>query len=132
MGAFDDSYLRPSDIAARLALHRSQVYKLIHNGTLPHIRIGRSVRVPAPAFEAYLRSLQPPSAEVGTSSSAVTDALGEIAARLAAFQATTGRDPSAYLDAWKSGEIPDTPEHAELAIDALALRAVLQRESLAA
>jgi excisionase family DNA binding protein len=132
MGAFDDSYLRPSDIAARLALHRSQVYKLIHNGTLPHIRIGRSVRVPAQAFEAYLRSLQEAPPRDPGAGGAAANAPGEVASRLAAFQAATGRDPSAYLDAWKSGEIPDTPEHAELAIDALALRAVLQRESLAA
>ena len=54
MSTFEDSYLKPSDIARRLSLHRSQVYKLIKDGTLPHIRIGRSVRVPTPAFEAYL------------------------------------------------------------------------------
>jgi excisionase family DNA binding protein len=129
MNAFDDSYLRPSDIARRLALHRSQVYKLIKDGTLPHIRIGRAVRVPAPALEAYIRSLhRSPRETAGT----MTSVSGDVASRLAAFQAATGGDPSAYLDAWKSGEIADTPEHAELAIDALALRAALQRQPLAA
>lgn len=132
MSAFDDSYLKPSDIAGRLALHRSQVYKLIKDGTLPHIRIGRAVRVPAPAFEAYLRSLHASSPDTRTADRTSTDALGEIASRLAAFQAATGRDPSAYLDAWKSGEIADTPEHAELAMDALALRAAIQRRPMAA
>jgi excisionase family DNA binding protein len=134
MSAFDDSYLRPSDIARRLALHRSQVYKLIKDGTLPHIRIGRAVRVPAPAFAAYLRSLHALSGETeGAPSREAAGAPGaEVASRLAAFQAMTGRDPSAYLDAWKTGEIADTAEHAELAIDALALRAASQRRSLAA
>jgi hypothetical protein len=55
---------------------------------------------------------------------------GEIASRVAAFQAVTGRDPFAYLAAWKSGEIEDNAENAERAMDALALRAVLQRERL--
>jgi excisionase family DNA binding protein len=131
MNRFDDSYLRPSDIAQRLALHRSQVYKLIKDGTLPHIRIGRAVRVPAPAFEAYLRSLHAPGETAGADRR-MTSASGDVASRLAAFQAATGGDPSAYLDAWKSGEIADTPEHAELAIDALALRAALRRQPLAA
>jgi excisionase family DNA binding protein len=132
VNAFEDAYLKPSDIARRLALHRSQVYKLIKDGTLPHIRIGRAVRVPAPAFEAYLRSLQASSRDVGAAAQAATGAPEAIASRLAAFQAATARDPSTYLDAWKSGEIADTPEHAELAMDALALRAVLRQESAAA
>jgi excisionase family DNA binding protein len=132
MSAFDDSYLKPSDIAGRLALHRSQVYKLIKDGTLPHIRIGRAVRVPAPAFEAYLRSLHASSLEMRPADRASTDVPGAIASRLAAFQTATGRDPSAYLDAWKSGEIADIPEHAELAMDALALRAAIQRQPMAA
>ncbi len=133
MNAFDDNYLRPSDIARQLALHRSQVYKLIKDGALPHIRIGRAVRVPAPAFEAYLRSLQASSRDTGAAGRAATTSTpAEVASRLAAFQAATHRNPFAYLDAWKSGEIADTPEHAELAMDALALRAVLQRELVAA
>lgn len=132
MNAFDDSYLRPSDIAKRLALHRSQVYKLIKDGTLPHIRIGRAVRVPAPALEAYLRSSYTSPRETAGTDRSMTSASGEVASRLVAFQAATGKDPSVYLDAWKSGEIPDTPEHAELAIDALALRAALQHQPLAA
>jgi excisionase family DNA binding protein len=57
---FERAYLKPSTIAARLELHRSQVYKLIKDGTLPHIRIGRSVRVPAAALDTYLRRLKNP------------------------------------------------------------------------
>ena len=131
MSTFEDSYLKPSDIAGRLALHRSQVYKLIKDGTLPHIRIGRSVRVPAPAFEAYLRSLgAQPRADAVPTRHEHADPDGEVPSRVAAFQAVTGRDPFAYLAAWKSGEIEDNAENAEQAMDALALRAVLQREWL--
>jgi excisionase family DNA binding protein len=132
MNAFDDNYLRPSDIARRLALHRSQIYKLIKDGTLPHIRIGRAVRVPVGAFEAYLRSLHGRPHAPDATGRVAASAPGEVASRLAAFQAATGGDPFAYLDAWKSGEIADTAENAENAMDALALRAVLQRESAAA
>lgn len=131
MSTFEDSYLKPSEIAGRLSLHRSQVYKLIKDGTLPHIRIGRSVRVPAPAFEAYLRSLgAKPRTDAVPARDEHVNAHAEGSSRVAAFQAVTGRDPFAYLAAWKSGEIEDNAENAERAMDALALRAVLQRESL--
>ncbi len=126
MSTFEDSYLKPSDIAGRLSLHRSQVYKLIKDGTLPHIRIGRSVRVPAAAFEAYLRSLEAtPRADAAPTPDEHADTHGEVSSRVAAFQAVTGRDPFAYLAAWKSGEIEDNAENAERAMDALALRAAL-------
>jgi excisionase family DNA binding protein len=132
MSVFEDSYLKPSDIAERLALHRSQVYKLIKDGTLPHIRIGKAVRVPAPAYEAYLRSLHASSHDTDVANRDVGDVGAEIKSRLAGFEAQTGKDPFAYLDAWKSGAISDTPDNAERAMDALALRAVLQRESVPA
>lgn len=38
--------LRPSEVAALLALSRSEVYRLIAAGKIPSKRIGRSVRVP--------------------------------------------------------------------------------------
>jgi hypothetical protein len=44
----------------------------------------------------------------------------------------TGRTPAAFIDAWRSGEIADAPENAELAMDALALPAALRHQSLAA
>lgn len=56
----------------------------------------------------------------------------DLAARAAAFQKVTGKSPDAFVEAWEAREIPDTPENADLAMDALALRAALQRQSLAA
>jgi excisionase family DNA binding protein len=138
MSMFEETYLKPSTIAARLDVHRSHVYKLIKDGTLPHIRIGKAVRVPTPALEAYLRSQQN---DIAIGTPAVRDedrtmspALmrGEIESRLAGFEERTGQDPAGFLEAWKSGVIPDTPDNAELAIDALALRAVLQRATIPA
>ena len=38
--------LRPAEVAALLALSRSEVYRLIERGAIPAVRIGRSVRVP--------------------------------------------------------------------------------------
>jgi excisionase family DNA binding protein len=132
MSAFDDTYLKPSSIAEQLDVHRTQVYKLIKDGTLPHIRIGKSVRVPRSAFEAYLRSRHEAAGAADASGNHETtvDMRAEIESRLAGFEQRTGKDPYAYLDGWKAGAIPDTPDNAELAMDALALRAVLQRETV--
>jgi hypothetical protein len=41
-------------------------------------------------------------------------------------------DPFEFVEAWRHGDIEDTPENAERAIDALALRALLQRAGVAA
>lgn len=102
-------------------MHRSQVYKLIKDGTLPHIRIGRAVRVPAPAFEAYLRSLQADARDSRPGETRSAGMRAQIELRLAEFRSQTGREPTDYIDAWKPGAIPDTAENAELAMDALAL-----------
>lgn len=138
MTMFDETYLKPSTIAARLDVHRSHVYKLIKDGTLPHIRIGKAVRVPVPALEAYLRAQQIDerirTRSIREEDRTVSPALirGEIESRLAGFEERTGRDPAGFLEEWKSGAIPDTADNAELAMDALALRALLQRETVPA
>jgi excisionase family DNA binding protein len=45
---------RPRTVAAMADLSVSQVYKLIENGTLKSVRIGKSVRVPAGALEELI------------------------------------------------------------------------------
>jgi excisionase family DNA binding protein len=52
MGTID--LLKPSDIATRLGLTSSRVYQLIAAGEIPCIRMGRAVRIPRPAWEAWL------------------------------------------------------------------------------
>lgn len=126
--AFDIHYLKPSDIARRLSVHRSYVYGLIKQGTLPHIRIGKAVRVPAAAFEAYVRAREEEALEAGKEVVATTDsAEAGLESRRIAFEDAVGMDPFAFVEAWKRGDIEDTPENAERAIDALALRALLER-----
>ena len=45
---------RPRTVAALAELSVSQVYKLIGNGTLRSVRIGKSVRVPAAALSELI------------------------------------------------------------------------------
>lgn len=46
--------LKVPEAAERLALGRSHTYDLITRQILPHIRIGRAVRIPEQALEAYI------------------------------------------------------------------------------
>jgi excisionase family DNA binding protein len=46
--------LRVGDVAARLSLRRATVYRLIRDGVLPAVHVGRVVRVPEPALEAFI------------------------------------------------------------------------------
>jgi excisionase family DNA binding protein len=46
--------LRAAEVAAVLGVGRSTVYELIVRGELPAVRIGRLVRVPAPALERWI------------------------------------------------------------------------------
>ena len=46
--------LRPSEVAETLGIGRSKAYELIAAGTIPSIRIGASVRVPAEHLRAWI------------------------------------------------------------------------------
>ena len=127
---FDQAYIKPSEIARHLDVHRTQVYKMIKEGVLPHVRIGKAVRVPVPAYKAYLRRLRiEHEDEVFVEPGELEP---EIESRLEGFKERTGVDPDAFIEGWKSSEIPDTAENAELAMDALALRSVLRRHPVPA
>ena len=43
----DRMLLRPPEVAEVLGIGRSKVYELLAQGTLPLVRVGRSIRVPA-------------------------------------------------------------------------------------
>jgi excisionase family DNA binding protein len=47
-------FLRVGDVADALGLSRSRVYQLMEDGTIPHIRLGRSVVIPPDAWERWL------------------------------------------------------------------------------
>lgn len=52
----DDELMRVSAIAARLKVSKMTVYRSIHAGRLPAIRIGRTYRVYASVVDEYLES----------------------------------------------------------------------------
>ena len=51
----NDKLLRASEIAEFLGCKKSRAHELMANGTLPAIRIGRSVRVSQRSLERWVR-----------------------------------------------------------------------------
>ena len=46
--------LRPADVAALLGVTVSRVYQLLRLRELPAVRFGGSIRIPRPAWDAWL------------------------------------------------------------------------------
>jgi len=46
--------LRPEEAARALSIGRSKAYEMLRAGELPSIRLGRSLRVPLVALEAWI------------------------------------------------------------------------------
>jgi excisionase family DNA binding protein len=53
----DKLLLRPEEAGQALGVGRSRTYQLIADGTLPSVRIGHSVRVPAEALRELVRQM---------------------------------------------------------------------------
>lgn len=51
----DVQFLKPREIATRLRVAPMSVYRMIHSGELPAIRVGKSYRVPVAAYEEYVK-----------------------------------------------------------------------------
>jgi excisionase family DNA binding protein len=49
------SFLTVAEVAAMLRVSRMTVYRLVHAGRLPAIRVSKSFRVPEQAVHDYLR-----------------------------------------------------------------------------
>ena len=49
-------YLTVMEVADVMRVSKMTVYRLVHSGELPAVRVGRSFRVPQDALDAYLRS----------------------------------------------------------------------------
>lgn len=47
--------LRPTEAADALGVSRSTIYELVAAGTVPSIRLGRSVRVPAERLREFVQ-----------------------------------------------------------------------------
>jgi excisionase family DNA binding protein len=48
-------FLTVAEVAAMMRVSKMTVYRLVHNGELPAVRVGRSFRVPEQAVNDYLR-----------------------------------------------------------------------------
>lgn len=48
-------FLTVAEVAAVMRVSKMTVYRLVHNGELPAVRVGRSFRVPEQAVSDYLR-----------------------------------------------------------------------------
>jgi excisionase family DNA binding protein len=49
------TFMTVAEVAAAMRVSKMTVYRLVHGGELPAIRVGRSFRVPANAVNDYLR-----------------------------------------------------------------------------
>lgn len=116
MSDLDSRYLTVPQVAAELQMDSSAVYKMCKSQQIPSVRFGKSVRIPRLAYERYLQRLErrrPKPLEHDSPGS--QDQLED-------FRDATGHDPETWIDGWRSGNIPDTPENTRLAIHALGLR----------
>ncbi|MHB2021886.1 MAG: helix-turn-helix domain-containing protein [Mycobacteriales bacterium] len=48
-------FLTVAEVAALMRVSKMTVYRLVHGGELPAVRVGRSFRVPEDAVHNYLR-----------------------------------------------------------------------------
>jgi excisionase family DNA binding protein len=49
-------FLTVAEVATVMRVSKMTVYRLVHNGELPAVRVGKSFRVPEKAVNDYLRS----------------------------------------------------------------------------
>ena len=47
-------FLTVAEVAAQMRVSKMTVYRLVHNGELEAVRVGRSFRVPEDAVEVYI------------------------------------------------------------------------------
>jgi excisionase family DNA binding protein len=51
----DVRFLTVAEVASVMRVSKMTVYRLVHSGELPAVRVGRSFRVPEDAVNEYLR-----------------------------------------------------------------------------
>ncbi len=64
-------FLTVAEVAAVMRVSKMTVYRLVHNGEMPAVRVGRSFRVPEQAVHDYLRDSFVETAVAGADTSAV-------------------------------------------------------------
>ncbi len=51
----DVRFLTVAEVASIMRVSKMTVYRLVHSGEMPAVRVGRSFRVPESAVDDYLR-----------------------------------------------------------------------------
>lgn len=54
-GISEVKFLTVAEVATAMRVSKMTVYRLVHSGDLPAVRVGRSFRVPEDAVSDYLR-----------------------------------------------------------------------------
>ncbi len=55
-GEFSDvRFLTVAEVAGMMRVSKMTVYRLVHSGEMPAVRVGRSFRVPESAVDEYLK-----------------------------------------------------------------------------
>ena len=88
----EPEYLAAGEVAARLGISLRTVRRRIADGSLPSVRIGRAVRIPAAALEL------PVAHPAG----------GAAREAVAPYGAESADDQAAYIARWNSSHWPDT------------------------
>ncbi|MEA2494034.1 MAG: Helix-turn-helix domain [Thermoleophilaceae bacterium] len=124
MTDFDSRYLTPDQVAQDLQMDISTIYKQCKAKVIPAVRIGGSVRIPRIAYERMLAEQVAQAAGTTTIPElpAETVTTFDPDQTVAGFCQRFGRTPSEWVEAWRAGEIEDTPDHTRATIWALALR----------
>jgi excisionase family DNA binding protein len=53
-GVAQVQFLTVAEVASMMRVSKMTVYRLVHNGELPAVRVGKSFRVPEKAVHSYL------------------------------------------------------------------------------
>lgn len=131
----ESQYLKASEVADRLKMDISTIYKMCADKVIPSIRVGeKAIRIPAAAFEAYLarqaQGYDPNSRPLLDEARGVEvsgDPVDAIVFRNQSIYERTGYSSYEFAERWKAGDIEDTPENASLLIEALSIREALTR-----
>jgi excisionase family DNA binding protein len=50
----EEQVYRPADLALLMGVDIQQIYRWMREGRLPHVRLGRAIYTPRPAWEAWM------------------------------------------------------------------------------
>lgn len=111
-------YLKVAQVAERLGLSQSAVYKLCESKQLPSVRVtAKAIRVPSWVLDAYLKKLNGEA----FSPPPLRQDRREAEAEAADFEQRTSLSPEDWLASWKRDELEDTRETMSLTIRCLAI-----------